>query len=68
MALRIMTGDASHSYIHDTGWLLDIDNCIVSFGFIFGEVPVNQNERDYDYLLLSLIVTLNATSEQKPSF
>ena len=61
---KILKKDASHSYIHNGGSLSDIDHCIVSSGLICGKVHVDQDERDYDHLPLSLIVTLNATAEK----
>ena len=46
-----------------SGSLSDVDHCIVSSGLICGEVHVDQAERDYDYLSLSLTVTLDVTKE-----
>ena len=61
---RILKKDASHSYIHNSGSLFEIDYCIISSDHICGEVHVDQYERYYDYIPPSLIVTLNATAEK----
>ena len=67
---KILKKDASHSYIHNSSSLSDIDHCIVSSGLFCGEVHVDQDERDYDRLPLSLTVTLNATAQKnlRPNF
>ena len=61
---KISKKDASHSYIHNSGSLSDIDHCIVSSRLICRKVHVDKDEPDYDHLPPSLPVTLNATTEK----
>ena len=62
---RVLDKDASHSYIHNSGSLSDIDHCVVSSGVSISDIHIDQDERDYDHLPLSATVTINTTRAEQ---
>ena len=63
---RIVPKALNYSYIHNSGTVTNIDHCICSADVPCSVVNVDEDERDFDHLPLSLTVTLTADPSNHP--
>ena len=60
LGFRILTKDLPFTYIHASGSRSNLDHCVCSAGVTTSTVHVDEDERDYDHIPISLCVSVTS--------